>query len=175
MLVSGPSCSPSGFAVVRWCGTYSGCSGGCSVIEQTSQAPYPGGQCPYSVQTEYHAYAYPSVACLAGYTFTGPLNSDCLKPEKAQAVTASKPQLGDVSKFAARSCAAEPSKASALAPTVAQDSSLVGNPCGASTCNKLHAEVDFASGFGVPSIAAASGYVGYQLGTNAQQTKCGCQ
>ena len=117
--IPGQACSPSGFAMVRWCGTYSGCSGGCSVIEQTSQAPYPGGQCPYSVQTEYHAYAYPSVACPAGYTFTGPLNSDCLKPEKAQAVTASKPQLGGGSKFAASSCAAEPSKASALAPTVA--------------------------------------------------------
>lgn len=28
---------------------------------------------------------------------------------------------------------------------------------------------------GVPGAAAGSGYAGYQIGTNAQQSQCGCQ
>lgn len=148
--VPGQACSPGGYALTRWCGTYSGCNGGCAVIIQTSQAPYPGGQCPYSVQTEYHSYSYPSVPCPAGYSFTGPLGNDCISPGKTQAVASSQPQLGGGSSHAASSCPAGKTGASRTA--VVGDSSLVGNPCDASTGNKLHVETDFPGGFGIPSF-----------------------
>lgn len=148
--VPGQACSPGGYALTRWCGTYSGCNGGCAVIIQTSQAPYPGGQCPYSVQTEYHSYSYPSVPCPAGYSFTGPLGNDCISPGKTQAVASSQPQLGGGSSHAASSCPAGKTGASRTA--VAGDTSLVGNPCDASTGNKLHVETDFPGGFGIPSF-----------------------
>ena len=148
--VPGQACSPGGYALTRWCGTYSGCNGGCAVIIQTSQAPYPGGQCPYSVQTEYHSYSYPSVPCPAGYSFTGPLGNDCISPGKTQAVASSQPQLGGGSSHAASSCPAGKTGASRTA--VVGDTSLVGNPCDASTGNKLHVETDFPGGFGIPSF-----------------------
>ena len=148
--IPGQACSPSGYALVRWCGTYSGCNGGCAVIIQTSQAPYPGGQCPYSVQTEYHSYTYPSVPCPAGYTFTGPLGNDCISPGKTQAIAASQPQNGGGSPLSVSSCPAV--KETPVRKPVVADSSKVGNPCDAATGNKLHSETDFAGGFGIPSF-----------------------
>lgn len=149
--IPGSNCSPGGFALVRWCSTYNGCGGGgCTVIEQSSQAPYPGGQCPYSVQTEYHVYSYPSVACPAGWTFTGPLGTDCIKPEKAQAVSSSQPSLSGGSPQSVSSYSAPLPTSPAV--TAAADVPCVGNPCDASTGNKLHAETDFVGGSGVPSF-----------------------
>ncbi|TXT25395.1 MAG: hypothetical protein FD131_4596 [Rhodocyclaceae bacterium] len=149
--IPGSACSPGGFALVRWCGTYNGCGGGgCTVIEQSSQAPYPGGQCPYSVQTEYHVYSYPTVACPAGYTFTGPLGTDCLKPEKSQAVSSGQPTLSGGPSFLASALTSE----SAISPvqTVMGDCSFVGNPCDAASGNKIHIETDFTGGYGIPSF-----------------------
>lgn len=149
--IPGSNCSPGGFALVRWCSTYNGCGGGgCTVIEQSSQAPYPGGQCPYSVQTEYHVYSYPSVACPAGYTFTGPLGTDCLKPEKSQAVSSGQPTLSGGPPFLASALTSE----SSISPvkTVMGDCSFVGNPCDAASGNKIQIETDFTGGYGIPSF-----------------------
>jgi len=137
-------CTPNVPAYLSWCNTYSlghpatNVASYSRVIQQYNPvAPYY--QCTNAITT-YAVYAWPTNNCLSGTDFVGPGGSDCLTPARIQTVDDAKKQIGTGTLD------------SGICPSSPSTSTLYGNPCDASTGNKLQIETDFAGGDGIPSF-----------------------
>lgn len=134
-------CIPDTPSYVSWCSTIAQGSPGPNLasysrVLQQYQPSAPYYNCLTPASTTYIVYAWPKTACAAGTSLVGPTGYDCLTPTVIQQAANSQKQLGQGIKENG----------------VCSDSAIYGNPCDASTGNKIQIETDFAGGDGIPSF-----------------------
>jgi RHS repeat-associated protein len=133
-------CDPNATTYTAWCADWGAwsVSPGIMAFTRVAQLYETGasGVCYTPTTTLYATFAWRTSSCAAGTVFTGPAASDCLSTTVADKAEQAKPQLGrGVGDASGESCG-----------------NFKGNPCDASTGNKLQVEVDYAGGIGIPSF-----------------------
>ena len=164
----GTGCIPDTPSLTAWCKTWGAFSVGTNLMafygvvqEYLPTGPYYNCLSPKSTTSP--GYAWPINGCAAGTQFVGPAGTDCMPPAVVTQATDTQKQIGSGIKESVSgagyrtTCAGTAERDSPIGDVIpdASVSTHYGNPCDASTGNKLQIETDYAGGDGIPSFTRA--------------------